>query len=76
MASRFGAGVLPIRSLDAETFRADASGRLLEIGGKTSEIEEIEGQYMGLLKFTPRGVAERSSRLLAELEPQLATGWT
>jgi L-glutamine-phosphate cytidylyltransferase len=38
---------------DAETFRIDAAGRLLEIGGKTRRIEEIEGQYMGLLKFTP-----------------------
>ena len=38
---------------DAETFRMDASGHLLEIGGKTRRIEDIEGQYMGLLKFTP-----------------------
>jgi L-glutamine-phosphate cytidylyltransferase len=38
---------------DAETFRVSAEGRLLEIGGKTTRIEEIEGQYMGLLKFTP-----------------------
>jgi L-glutamine-phosphate cytidylyltransferase len=39
---------------DAETFQADASGRLIEIGNKTSKIDEITGQYMGLLKFTPR----------------------
>jgi choline kinase len=38
---------------DAETFRADASGTLVEIGRKAARIEEIEGQYMGLLKFTP-----------------------
>jgi choline kinase len=38
---------------DAETFRMDAAGRLLEIGGKTARMEEIEGQYMGLLRFTP-----------------------
>jgi L-glutamine-phosphate cytidylyltransferase len=38
---------------DAETFRVDAAGQLLEIGGKTTQIEDIEGQYMGLLKFTP-----------------------
>jgi choline kinase len=38
---------------DAETFRIDASGELLEIGGKTATIEDIQGQYMGLLKFTP-----------------------
>jgi len=39
--------------LDAETFRINAEGRLLEIGGKTNRIEDIQGQYMGLLKFTP-----------------------
>jgi choline kinase len=38
---------------DAETFRINATGELLEIGGKTTRIEDIEGQYMGLLKFTP-----------------------
>ena len=38
---------------DAETFRIDGSGELQEIGGKTAKIEDIEGQYMGLLKFTP-----------------------
>lgn len=38
---------------DAETFRIDAAGELLEIGGKTARVEDIEGQYMGLLKFTP-----------------------
>ena len=26
---------------------------MLEIGGKTKRIEDIQGQYMGLLKFTP-----------------------
>jgi choline kinase len=38
---------------DAETFRINAAGQLLEIGGKTTRIEDIQGQYMGLLKFTP-----------------------
>lgn len=38
---------------DAETFRMNAAGQLLEIGGKTTRIEDIQGQYMGLLKFTP-----------------------
>jgi choline kinase len=38
---------------DAETFRISDTGRLLEIGGRTTRIEDIQGQYMGLLKFTP-----------------------
>ena len=39
---------------DAETFRINAAGQLLEIGGKTTKIEDIVGQYMGLSKFTPQ----------------------
>jgi choline kinase len=38
---------------DAETFRINASGELLEIGGRTKRIDDIQGQYMGLFKFTP-----------------------
>src|SRR5262249_56121039 len=39
---------------DAETFRADADGRLLEIGGKAKAVGEIKGQYMGLLRIAPK----------------------
>ena len=52
---------------DAETFRTGADGALLEIGGKTTRIEEIEGQYMGLLKFTPDAWA-KVEFLLARLD--------
>jgi choline kinase len=38
---------------DAETFRTDTRGNLIDIGGRTTYIDDIEGQYMGLLKFTP-----------------------
>ena len=40
---------------DAETFRVDENGLVTEIGGKTKNIDDIKGQYMGLLKFTPTG---------------------
>ncbi len=52
---------------DAETFYTDAAGRLLEIGGKTDRIEEIQGQYMGLLKFTPAAWSAVET-LLGELD--------
>ncbi|CAI9007446.1 L-glutamine-phosphate cytidylyltransferase [Pseudomonas chlororaphis] len=39
---------------DAESFRQQA-GQLLDIGERVASREEIEGQYMGLLKFTPEG---------------------
>ena len=38
---------------DAETFRLRPDGCLAEIGSKPSSFDEIEGQYMGLLKITP-----------------------
>lgn len=39
---------------DAETFRTDARGNLIEIGRRAKHIDDVEGQYMGLLKFTPQ----------------------
>lgn len=41
---------------DAETFRLDGT-RVVEIGRRASSLDEIRGQYMGLLKFTPAGYA-------------------
>lgn len=43
---------------DAETFRLTAEGNLVEIGNKPNSIEQIQGQYMGLLRFTPKGWGE------------------
>lgn len=40
---------------DAETFRTDNEGRIIEIGNKAAQLDEIRGQYMGLLRFTPAG---------------------
>ena len=40
---------------DAETFRVGDDGVLLEIGKRAWRVEDIQGQYMGLLKFTPSG---------------------
>jgi L-glutamine-phosphate cytidylyltransferase len=37
---------------DAESFRLDANGLIKEIGRKVSDIDEIESQFIGLLKFT------------------------
>jgi L-glutamine-phosphate cytidylyltransferase len=55
---------------DAETFRINGAGQLLEIGGKTTRLEEIEGQYMGLLKFTPPAWSEVEA-LLSALDPAM-----
>jgi choline kinase len=39
---------------DLETFRLE-TGKLVEIGKKPKNREEVQGQYMGLLKFSPSG---------------------
>lgn len=39
---------------DAETF-CEQNGQLLEIGGKPKTLKDVQGQYMGLLKFSPKG---------------------
>ena len=44
--------------LDAETFRLNDDHTLAEIGGKPRSLDEIQGQYMGLLRFTPAGWQE------------------
>lgn len=41
--------------LDAETFRLNTNGTLAEIGNKPQFIDEIKGQYMGLLRCSPEG---------------------
>jgi L-glutamine-phosphate cytidylyltransferase len=55
---------------DAETFRIDAAGQLLEIGGKATRTEDIEGQYMGLFKFTPPAWSAVEA-LLSTLDPAI-----
>ncbi len=40
---------------DMETFKISGDGYLTEIGRKPQTTGEVEGQYMGLLKFTPAG---------------------
>ena len=40
---------------DLETLRMNAKMEIVEIGNKPKALEEIEGQYMGLMKFTKRG---------------------
>lgn len=56
---------------DAETFREER-GELVEIGDRARNLAEIRGQYMGILRFTPRGW-NAVSRLLGSLDPTVRT---
>ena len=40
---------------DLETFKINDNFDLIEIGQRTNNLNDIKGQYMGLLKFTPEG---------------------
>ena len=55
--------------LDAETFRLTSASTLAEIGNKPQSTDEVQGQYMGLLRFTPEGWAE-VDRLRSALTPE------
>ncbi len=39
---------------DAESFSLDENGYLSDIGRKVNSLSEINGQYIGLMKFTPQ----------------------
>ena len=41
---------------DAETLKLREDGTIFEIGKKPKSLDEIEGQYMGLIKLTAKGV--------------------
>lgn len=64
--------------LDAETFRLTAEHTLAEIGNRPNSVEEVQGQYMGLLRFTPEGWAEvlriRSSLTSEQCDKMHMTG--
>lgn len=64
--------------LDAETFRLTPEHTLAEIGNKPKSVEEVQGQYMGLLRFTPKGWAEvlriRSGLTSAQCDKMHMTG--
>mgnify|MGYP001296527050 CR=1 FL=1 len=40
---------------DAETFKINKNQQIKEIGKKTKKYSDIQGQYMGIIKFTPTG---------------------
>ncbi len=48
---------------DAETFRVEG-GRVVEIGARPLSMDQVQGQYMGLLKFTPSGWSKAEKVLI------------
>ncbi len=56
--------------VDAETFAIDERNRVTDIGRKPTHLGEINGQFMGLLRFTPHGWSAVES-LIGQLDPAL-----
>lgn len=63
---------------DAETFILNLDNTICEIGNKAGSLDEIEGQYMGLIRFSPKGWEEaeriRQSVSLKEKDQMHMTG--
>jgi len=63
---------------DAETFRFTENQKLTEIGNKPNSIDEINGQYMGLIRYSPAGWSEveriRSQMVSVEKDRMHMTG--
>ncbi len=49
--------------VDAERFAVDERGRVRVVGGRAASVAEIGGQFMGLLRWTPRGWARTAAVL-------------
>ncbi|MEE9250006.1 MAG: phosphocholine cytidylyltransferase family protein [Alphaproteobacteria bacterium] len=41
---------------DAESLRLDDNGRITDIGNKVSDLEEIQAQYIGLMRYRGKGI--------------------
>lgn len=56
---------------DLETFRLDEQSNLTEIGHRPTNSNEVQGQYMGLLRFTPEGWQRIYQRLQENLSDKV-----
>ncbi|USQ95291.1 NTP transferase domain-containing protein [Caulobacter sp. RL271] len=55
---------------DSETFKLGPGQVLTEIGGKPTDIEELDGQFMGLMLLTPEGLTKLAERYRAAPAPE------
>lgn len=57
---------------DAESLRLASDGRILELGQRVTDIDEIEAQYIGLVRFTASGVSVLRDALARLREAEVA----
>jgi len=56
---------------DAESFMLNDHGKLTEIGRSNPVLEDVMGQYMGLIKLTPAGCEKIKSYLSSQSDEQV-----
>lgn len=54
---------------DAESLKMNATGQVIEIGARAQSLNEIEGQFMGLLLLRPKGIQSLLA-YLKQLSPE------
>ena len=55
---------------DAETFKINENGEIIEIGRTPTSISQVEGQYLGILKIDPKGWSD-IHYFIKNLDPKL-----
>lgn len=50
---------------DAETLKLDGNGCITEVGQKPTSLRDVQGQYIGLMKFSAHGVEQLRQRFHA-----------
>ena len=55
--------------LDAESLRLDEAGDIIDIGSKVRNLEEIEAQYIGLMRFSAEACRDLLDLLDVAMEP-------
>ncbi len=58
---------------DVECLRLDPAARITEIGGRPATVEEVQAQFMGIIRFSPAGA--RGLVRFADAVHATATGW-
>jgi choline kinase len=62
--------------VDAEPFAVDRAGHIRVIGGRAGSLDQITGQFMGLLRWTPTGWARTAALLAGCADDLIAAGVT
>ena len=64
-----------MRLRDAETLKLDPDGNIIEIGKSPKSLDDIQGQYIGLIKISKKFAPKFFEGLRGEEESGSNLGW-